>query len=267
MSVIFKGYKIESTDLGAVETALNEIQKKVELKAKRLYGELLAKEIELFVDDIALSVLPRPTDRPIYDCCVNELNNKISWATSKNVITIYNLGVQATVFTHKGNSYIKLTIQNERLSKEIKNITGLQQFDLTDACAKTVSDTWNEIMEIYSDANYPLYRQLYPCGSIIVEWNKVSCHFHSPSERMELRLRYTLTGELLNLIGMQNEIPNYRLLPYLDEAMMMLDLPSIKAEAERRSKKNATVFVNITEQMVKADPSAPIKTFEEAALS
>lgn len=255
MNIIFKGYRLNCSDLGSIENALTEIQKKVELKAKRLYAELLAKEIELFVDDITLNILPRPQNSSIYECCVNELNNKISWSSAKNTLTTYNLCVDAAVFLYKGSCYIKLNIPNERLSKEIKNIPNLQSYDMTDVSDKQVSGTWNEIMKIYSEGSSPLYRRLHPVGTIEVEWKKISTHFHSPEERMNLRLRYTLTSELLNLIGMQKEIPNYRLLPYLDEAILMLDLNCIKEEANRRRINNATVFVNITEQMVKANPN------------
>ena len=251
--IIIKGYKLDTTDIQVIEAILSEIREKAEAKAKKIYAKLLAQEIELFVDDIALNVLPRPTNNSIYNLCVNELNNKISWATGNGVPTIYNLSVQAAVFTYSNATYIKLNIANGELSKAIKMLSQGEIFNLTncnDKDNKKASEVWTEIMNIYSNGTNPLVKQLYPNKAISVEWSEISKYFHNPRDRIDLRVRYTLTSELLNMIGMRKEIPNYRLLPYLDEAMMMLDLPQIKEEASVRKQQAIEAIVNITEEMV-----------------
>jgi len=268
MAIIFKGYKIPGTDICNLEAALNEIKEKAELKAKRIYAELLAKEIEIYVDDIALNILPRPQDASIYEKCVIELNNKIAWAISNSAPTVYNLSVHSSVFTYKNDMYIRLNIPNERLVSELNKIPNLASFDFSDrgtASSEEIANVWDEIREIYPEATAYMHRQLCPNGPFDVKWKNISQYFHTPSERLDLRVRYTLTSELLNLIGMKKEIPNVRLLHYLDEAMLMLEQPLIKKEALARKNKASTVFVNITESLVKKDPrdKAP-ETFEES---
>lgn len=267
MGLIFKGYKVSGTDLRAVEDVLSEIQKQVELKAKRLYHKLLAYEIELMVDDISTALVK---NRPacIYDACVEELNRKVSWASGSGSPTPYNLRVQATIYTYMNDSYIKLTIPNHAILKEIKKINGATSFDLNESDS-TVSNTnfkvWNEIMNIYSNDVFPMARQLYPLGPIDISWKMISSYFRSIDERQDERIRHQLTSELMNLLGMKQQIPDTRLMPYFDEAFKLLSLPAVKEEAERRKAQSTAVFVNITEEMVKTNLNAPApNTFDQA---
>ena len=259
MSLIFKGYKINGTDLRALEDALAEIKKQVEMRAKRIYNSLLANEIELLVDDIATGLVKnRPTHKSIYDVCVEELNRKISWASGNGVPTPFNFMVQAVIFTYMNDTYIKLNIANASLLKEIKKANGTTPFDYDDNDTNSsVFKTWEDIMGIYSDDNFPMMRQLYPCGPIETSWKNISAHFHSVEERQDMRIRHQLTSELMNMLGMRQQIPDTRLMPYFDEAFMMLSLPAIKEEAARRKARSASVFINITEEMVKQNPNAP----------
>ena len=268
MKMIIKGFKIETCDMQAVEEILKHIQEKVEKRAKAIYAELLANEIELFVDDISLNILERPENDSIYNCSINELNKKISWATGNNAPTKYNFGVQAAIFTYKSETYIKLNIKNEALMRQIKNIPDAEDFSVMDFENKENNQrgvVWNEIGEIYCNSNNPMIKQLFPNGPIDVNWDLISTKFKSREKRAETRARYQLTSDILNLIGMKSEIPNFRLLPYLDETAEMFNCDEVKAEFEKLKKKALSVLVNITEAEVKRNPNAePPHTFEEA---
>jgi len=267
---IIKGYKKEGCDLQSVEEALNSIQEVVSRQSNRIYAKLLAKEIENYVDDIALNVLPANNEHSIYEHCVAELNRQINWAITNGTITAYNLASQVAVYTYMGDTYFKLNIQNHLIESAIKTIPGISEFDLTDSegkAAKKRQDVWTEIMKIY-ESNSPLVKQLYPVAPIEVKWSAISGHFNTRENRLEQRIRHALTSELLNLIGMKQEIPNYKLLGCLDEALMMLDQPKIKAEANNRYNRCISAMVNITEEMVKRSPKAEINhTFAETALA
>ena len=88
--------------------------------------------------------------------------------------------------------------------------------------------------------------------------------FKSREKRAEIRARYQLTSSMLNLIGMQNEIPNYRVLPYLDETAEMFNDSEAVEEFENLKRKALSVLVNITEKEVKRNPNEePSHTFSE----
>lgn len=262
MRYIIKGYKVKSTDLQQVEDVLAEIQKKAIMRSKHFYAELLADEIEALVDDIALGVINRPADISIYDCAKKELDRRIAWASGNNTVTPYNFAIQAAIFTCRGESYIKLNMNNEAFAKEIKTIQNAEECSVTDDNSPN-AEIWTEISQIYSENNPPMVKQLFPCGPIEVEWERIEKYFHSRDERAELRVRHKITNLLLNLFGSGQEIPNYKLLRYLDEAFMLLGTDTVKAEAERLKTSIAASIINISEKDVKRNPTCCEPTQEQ----
>lgn len=63
-------------------------------------------------------------------------------------------------------------------------------------------------------------------------------------------------------LAMRETIPPYKLLPYLDEAMMALSNEGVQSELQEMVRKALTILVNITEEDVKRDPRVVIN--EEA---
>lgn len=266
MRLIIKGFKLPSTDLQTIEKALSEVQNKAAMRSKKLYAELLAAELENLIDDISLNAIERPKDISLYEFARKELDTKIAWASANRTITPYNFTVQAAVFSFKGESYIKVDIKNERLLKEIRHISDAEDFNVEDseyAVNSKEHQVWDEIQEIYSNGNHPLFKQLFPIGPIEVEWERIVKCFSTREERAERRVRYNLTNNIVNLIGMGQEIPNHKLLPYLDEAMLMLNSDTVKAEAARLKMNVLPCIVNITKEDVMRNPNDLVQSASE----
>ncbi len=267
MRTIIKGVKIKSCDLQTIEQILNKVQTKIEMRAKNLYASLLANVIETLVDDISFNVIKRPENESIYDCASNDLNRRISWATEKNVPTPYNFSVQAAIFTYKCETYIQFNIANEILRKELGKIPNTEDFTLYDIELNTNEERgeiWEEIRQIYAEQNLnPMVRQLFPVGPIEVEWKKVESKLHTREERAKQRAEYQLISADLNMIAMDSEIPNFKLLRYLDEVGKQLMSEEAKYEIQQIILKALPIIVNITEAEIKRKPNEQLPhTFE-----
>jgi len=254
LRTIIKGYKIIGKDMSAVESALTMIQNKVINRTKKFYAQLLAAEIENLVDDIALGILQRPNDISIYDYAKQEVDRKVAWACANNVATPYNFSVHAAVYTYEDNTYIRLSINNDALLREIRHVPNTEDFNAMDSDAESNSKqlaVWNEISSIYSNGYRPLTRQIFPIGPINVEWERIEKYFHTREERAEVRVRHRLTSSILNLLGNNQEIPNYKLMRYLDDALEIVGTENVKAEALTMQSSIMASIINISEKDIK----------------
>lgn len=258
MRILIKGFKIPTTDMQVIEDALNELQKKAINRGRSLYAKLLSVEIETVVDDISLNVIKRPDNMSIYDYAKSELDRKIAWATANNAITVYNFNVTAAVFIYQSNTYIKLGVRNKTLEKEIRHLSNAEDFNVFDSESnenKEIEAVWNEIAKIYTNGYNPLVRTLYPCGPIEAEWENIKKKFSSREERANVRVRHRITANVLNLIGMGQQIPSHKLFPYIDEALEMLSNPNVQEDCEQLKIQILPCIVNITEADVKRNPN------------
>lgn len=254
MRVIIKGYKLKGKDMSAVENALQMIQNKVINRSKKFYAQLLAAEIENLVDDIALGVLQRPDKISIYDCAKQEVDRRIAWASANNVATPYNFSVHAAVYTYEDDTYIRLFINNDALLKEIRHLPNADDFNAIDSDTEAngkVLAVWNEISSIYSNGYRPLTRQLFPIGPIEVDWERIEKYFHTREERAEVRVRHRLTSTIYNLLGSNQEVPNYKMMRYLDDVFEMLGTDGVKEEALKMQSSIMASIINISEKDVK----------------
>ena len=267
--LIVKGYKAKSTDLQSLEEAIQSLQTLILTQGRKLYTELLAGEIETLVDDVALNVVPRP-DIPLYNAAWSVLDQKISNATGRGFPLPYNFGIQLSVYTLKGVVYIKMNTNNERLVKAIKRTpAGLQDFSLHDDRSDNPEEqkretVWNEIMELYRNENRkPLVYQILACEHADPEWKNISGKFHSREQRAETRIRHQLTNQILNALGMGQQIPPHKLMPYMDESLSYYGLDGIQADVRRMMPQTLQSIINITEELVKRNPREDAQqTFE-----
>lgn len=263
--LIIKGYKCSSTNFAEVEEAIQKLKNFICIQGVKLYTTLLANEIETLVDEIALNVVPRP-QISIYMAAKQALDQKVSNATGRGLLIPYNFGIQLAVYSYKDAVYIKMNTNNERLIDTLKKPpTGLANFSLHDdrldnAEEKSHEAIWNEIMNIYHGDKIPLIYQFVACAGANPAWKKLSEKFRSRNERAAVRIRYQQTNQLLNMIGMNQQIPPHKLMPYLDEAFAYLGDKAIQADAERMMPQALQTIVNITEEMVMRDPSAQVPT-------
>lgn len=263
--LIVKGYKCTETDFTQIEELIHKLKEMVCLQGGKIYTKLLANEVEMLVDEIALNVVQRP-QTSIFNAARQTLEQKISNASGRGLLLPYNFCVQLAVYTYKGAVYIGMNTNNERLVDALKRApTGLTDYSVRDDAPdnseiKTRETTWNEIMQIYSGERKPLIYQFLACEGANPTWKKISEKFHSRNERAEARIRYQQTNHLLNMIGMNQQIPPHKLMPYLDEAFEYLGDKAVRADAERMMPQALQTIVNITEEMVMHDPNSPAPT-------
>ena len=232
---LIKGFALNSTDPSDIELVLNEMKASAEKDAKRAYRELLQREIETLVDDISLGVFNRP-EESIYEWAVSELNNRIAYATAKQNETPYNLHLSVHVLFAESK-----TIFTKRIAK----IKGLKDFSIKDSIEPDPKQKeWEDIFAKYAEGVSPLGVQVYPNGPI--EISKETLKFRSPMQRAEERARYNLTNRYLSMFSCEQQIPNFRLMQRMDEAIMQLSTPEAKEEMQRMKVQLSGILPNIT---------------------
>ena len=260
--LVLKGYVAENTDLLCVEAGLQKLQEMIMIQGKKLYTELLANEIESLCDEISFNLVQRP-NIPVYDAARQALDQKISNATGRGFALPYNFGIQLTIYTHNNSVYVRMNTSNEKLISMIKKSPAeFSDFSLHDDRhdnpeQKKRETIWNEIMETYSKGHNPMFRNVFACENANPEWKKIAEKFHSRAERAEMRIRHQLINHMLNMLGMGQQIPPHKLLPYLEEAFMYFDNKAIQADARRMMPQAMQSIINITEELVMQNPNAP----------
>ena len=247
--LIIKGYKKEGQNAFEIENILTELKKQVSNEGKRIYRHLFEKEVETIVDDISLGVIPR-IDVPIYDIALSEVNQKIAYATAKQNETEYNFNVSCHVLFYENDTYFKINTNNPMFKISIKTLEDVS-LSISESEEETaLKELWEKIMAKYR-TDSPLGLQLYPDGEI--ELNDEVLKFRPPNKRAKDRARHNLTNRYLAMYAQEKEIPNYKLMEYMDLALTKLTTE----EAEEILIGMETVLVNtlpnITLSMIKGE--------------
>lgn len=262
MVITVFGYRLRNTDVFNLEAALDELRKLIQVQGKKMYTEMLASEIEMLCDDIALNVVKAP-DCTIYDAARRALDQKVSYATGRGLSLPYNFGIQLAIYTHKDSIYIKVNANNEKLIKSLKRAPApLEPFSIYEEQsdtkeAKNRAAVWNEIMQTYSQDKPAMFLNIFACQNADPTWKQISSKFSTRQERAEMRIRHSLTNQLINMLGGGNQIPPHKLMPYFDEALSYYDNDAIQADVRRMMPQTLQSIINITEELVKKDPRAP----------
>lgn len=257
--VIIDGYKVNSNSPEDIELILGKIQAIIKERATAMYHTQLSKEIEILVDDIALNIQPRPSDISILDAARAILNMKIAYATAKNNPTQYNYFVSVNVMYSGEKTYIKFNSENNIYKKQLQKIEELVPFSMDDKDAPLISaereGVWKALMEKYSRGVQPLSAQLFPIGEF--ELNEKALKFSSPNKRAQAIARHNLTNKYISMFAQENEIPNFKLMEYMDEALLLLSEPKGKEELELLTNdlKQKNLLPNITLAIITRDPN------------
>ena len=247
--LLFNAYKLESQEVEHIEVVLNEMRVKVKKRATREYIELLAKEVQSLVDDIALNMINRPNNVSLFSAAQDILNSKIAFASSRNLPTKYNFEVSVHVMFYEGNTYFKLNAANDLYSKEIGRINGLICFHCKEG--SDFQQTWLKIAERYSDGTNPLGVNLSARFEAV---KPEQLKFDSPKKRAKLRARYQYTNRCLSMLACGKEIPNYKLMEYLDEALEKLSDDSSLSYLNNAEKELRSILPNITAELISYEP-------------
>lgn len=235
--ILFTGYKLKGQNVNHIELIFTEMKKKIERAANKEYCALLAREIQNLTDDVALNMYQRPIGISLFEYAKNTLNNKIAYASSHNFPTKYNFEVSAHIMFYKNDTYIKFNSVNNIYMKDIGRISGLEYFP-----CKTNTENeniWTEIVERYSDGLDPFGVHLFDkFQDIAPEIIK----FDSPIKRAKVRARHNLTNRYLGMYSCGQQIPNYKLMEYMDEALEALTEVHSSAEIFGKWKLNFKIF-------------------------
>ena len=259
--LIIDGYKLESQNPKEIKKILSEMKKKIENEGERLYRHLFEREAENLVDDISLNVIPRP-EISIYDLALIELNERIAYATGRQNVTEFNFNVSVHVLYDDSFTYFKVNANNPAFQQKFKNIEELQDISLL---TKGIDDKganfefWESIMARYKDIS-PLGVQLYPSGPIDIKDDILK--FRTPAERAEERARHNLANRLLSTYAGEKEIPNFKLMQRLDEALNALTSPESKEELHSMKINLLKTLPNITLDLIQGSHAENIENKE-----
>jgi hypothetical protein len=255
----FYGFKIESRNLNIVETTINEMKKEVNKKAQKIYCELLSKEIQIIIDEIATNVYERP-DSSIFKVATDLLNKKIAVAIAKNYNTEYNFNIVLNIFNYDNATYLELATYNSCFFDATKNVKNLIDFSVDDLVddntQKQRGSVWQKIFEKYKDHSC-LMIKLFPIKAFEVPKYE-DLHFDSKIQRADTIARHRLTNQYLIMYAGGGEIQNYKLMEYIDQALMKMTDYNSKTILNSYKENLLTVLPEITESLIFDCPESSV---------
>lgn len=254
--MILRGYYLDTTDIAVVQEYLGEMKKSVVNKAKELYKDLLRHEIEMVVDYTALNAVQAP-NISFLEAAEAMLLSRMRFASLNNLPTKFNFNVSAHVFPFEGKTYIKVNTSNDDFIKSLKDIKNLYPCHVTNSPdpLKNNGELWEKIMKFYK-GGIPMF------GVQLLSWEKPDdvnykgIRFHTPNQRAEAHARYNMENRLLNMFGNGEQIPGYRLMEFMDDALVSLGNKDTKDELSLMKGKLLGILPNITHEFITTNPVA-----------
>lgn len=260
--MILTGYYVDTTDINVVQEYLGEMKKVVTEKAKELYKLLLRHEIEMVVDYTSLNAIQAP-NVSFMEAAEGMLLSRMRFASLNNLPTKFNFNVSVHVFPFEGKTYLKVNTSNDDFIKAFKGIKNIYPCHVTNSPdpLKNNGELWEKIMKFYN-GGIPMF------GVQLLDWNKPdevnykSIRFHTPKQRAEAHARYNMENRLLNMFGNGEQIPGYRLMEFMDDALTALDSKNTKDELSLMKGKLLGILPNITYEFVMNNPVRKANTEE-----
>lgn len=248
--MIFMGYKLKGQDITTIEIRLREIKKAVNKRANSEYKKLLTQEIQTLVDHIALNEIQRPDNISLFDLAQNELNNKIAFASAKNLPIEYNLETSVHILFYKGDTYIKFNAGNNIYKKDLAGLHDIEEFPCE---ANGESEkVWSEIMKQYTDGFTPMGIRLFD-GTQPIKPEHLK--FESPAKRAKAIARHRLTNRYLSMYTGGQQIPNYKVMDYIDLALnALVEIPDSINEMRRMEAELCGILPEITTDLINKEP-------------
>ena len=249
------GYKISGQDVHELMRILGEMKEKTFLRLKARYKQLLVKEVEAIFDEVSLNMIPRPKEESIFEAAIKLLEQKIIGSSKTGTMTPYNFTNAVHVFYFEGDTYIKVQSGCWTFGPAFSRIRGLQEFHVkTDVELELEQgQIWQQIMA-YSEDCPPLGMTLFDLFRIPEFHVRIKdLKFHSVKERAAIRARHDVSNRLLGEISGGN-IPNYKLMPYLDDVLELLGKEEAQEEMREKEKKLRAILRTIDEKSMSITP-------------
>lgn len=261
--MILTGYYLETTDLGVVQEYLGEMKKRIVNRGRTLYEELLRHEIEMVVDYTVLNAVQTP-NVTFLEAAEGMLLSRMRFASLNNLPTDYNFNVSAHVFPFEGKTFIRLNATNDDFANALKDMKDLTPCHVS-AKADPLNNNgelWEKIMKFYK-GGIPMF------GVQLLDWNKPEdvnykgIRFHTANKRAENHARYNMENRLLNMFGNGEQIPGYRLMEFMDDALLALGSSNSKEELSAMKGKLMSLLPNITYTYITTNPVNPQEQLEK----
>jgi hypothetical protein len=263
------GYKISGTSVARIEKVLQEARKNIAEAETEVFAQLLSREITELIDDISMNNESRP-DIPLLIAAEQKLMDKIRFAGNRTP-TEYNLEVSANILTDDKDTFVLLHTKNQTLIDAFRSTAGIMDYavqappsalspEFTGKQEETKEmKKWSRLRTKYGD-NLMLTTMSVVLSSPVV-LDEARLAFESPASRAGVRARHTITNRMLSMYASGKEILPHKLMSYMDyayEAAMASEENQLLIED--MAIKLSTILPNITLELIKYDPRAPIET-------
>lgn len=260
---IITGFIVKGASyIADVETVIFEMRQIISKTANAAYRRLLQEQVERMVDQISTNQIDRPSNGSILDMAETEVMRRLKYADRQMQPTEFNLsaGVQIvlTKIDKEPAILLKLNAPNDIYSDIlVKKIKELQPFHLYESQAAGInkndqrSEVWNNIMEKYEN-NIPLCCSLFNYNDLSIK--PESLKFRSPAERAADMARERTINRLIAAYACDTEIPPFRLVEYMMEALNRIMCDDIHAEMESDTSRLLGILPNITVSMITERP-------------
>lgn len=246
-------YLIRSIQLSDIEEVIRKAKQSVAAQADILYHQLLAREIEAVVDDIALNICRRPEKQSILQAARSVLDNKIHYAVIKQAASMYNFQVYVHLLSCGKMTYIQFGAAFSQFHESLDGVAGLEPLD--DDPNSTDFQQISKLLEKLRETEPPLGIPIYTDAVTRKAIDLSVLSFAPPSARAEAIARHTMSNRLLENMACGREIQNYQLMRYMDAVFEQLDQPQIQKEIVRIQQQLARLLPVITAEMISSCPA------------
>lgn len=242
-------YKLESTNAVMLVSALECAKGFIATRTQEIFNNLLSNEIENLIDNICLNIIPDPEGR-IIDIAYDNLIQKIETASRNNFATEYNLNATANVYVHNKKAYIEIVTMQDDLFKAAEKVKAFRNYSCVEQ-GDEVNDQkraeLNEVIKAYAKRKPLTYSLTYYNVS---KPKFEDLHFNETSVRIQKRARYQLTNQYLGMYSGGKEIPPYKLMEYLDEALLKLNDDKSREMLDEYEMALSKIITPITKEIV-----------------
>ena len=213
--MLINGYKLNTTSMVELEEELREIRRKLKTLADRQYNRLLGQEIAFLVDQITLGNLNRDPKITVFDGAVGNLRHQMNNAAMRSIASPHNFHVFAHILVDDA-IYLKVISPNPAFLAAFKKYEDVSVSD-TEAKDEKNAKTklWDRLRKKYAD-NDPCVVDLTPKPELD------TIKYPTLIERVEKEARNSVIMHLLSQYSGGEQIPQFRLMDYMNRALEAL---------------------------------------------
>lgn len=253
--MLLKGFLFKGPlSVADLELLIWEMRGIVHKYAGAAYKNLVSRQIERIVDDIAIGEYKQPDDHSIFDIAVQEVKRKISYAENRMNETEYNFYIGVQVMTGKidGNpvAYFKVIAPNDIYSRHLKKIPDLIPYDINEDdldAGKEKAELWGCLSDKYS-VDIPLSANLILHDEVTIDIKEMK--FRTPQERAKDIAKEKILNHLLSAYGCGEQIQPNRLMEYIGQSIGRLNYGPMKMTWDVETKTLTNLLPEITEEIV-----------------